>query len=321
MEKNQIARISCLAVALWLFAALPLGAQRLEKVPFGDFEHWAERHIKESAILGGEIKTLWVVGPDEVVEGNRAYDYSKTVWASSNAYAKVGGVTKTSLSVWPEDGPSGRCAHLKTVFASCRVAGVVNIEVLATGSLYWGKMLEPVTGVKDPYSFMDWGIPFTGRPSALVLDYKAVLPNTGMLTKGTTFSHKQFPGKDPAQLLLVLQHRWEDADGRIHALRVGTAVRRIGKSTDGWILHSRVPVEYGDISSSPGFKPWMGLMGNLLYAVNSRGKRVPILEEGWAPEGTPVTHAVLNISAGCAGTFTGELGNELWVDNICLEYP
>ena len=299
-------------------SVLPLGAQRLEKVPFGDFEHWTERHITESALVGGDVKTLYVVGPDEVIEGNKAYDYKRTYWASSNAYAKVAGVTKASLSVWPEDGPSGKCARLVTILAACKVAGIVNVEVLATGSLFWGRMLEPVTGVKDPYSFMDWGIPFTGRPSALVLDYKTVMPCSGMLTKG----HKQIAGKDPCQVMILLQKRWEDEDGRVHALRVGTGFLRVHSSTD-WVKRARVKVQYGDIRSSSSYQSYMDLRAGseALYTVNSRGKRVPILEEGWAPADTPVTHAIMHIGAGSQGAFTGEIGNEIWVDNICLEYP
>ena len=316
MEKIQVALIGLLA------AVFPAHAQRTELVPFGDFEHWTVRHIKESAILGGETKTLYVVGPDEVIDGNKVYDYSRTIWASSNAYARVSGVTKTSVTVEPESGPTGKCARLDTRFASCRVAGLVDIKVLATGALYWGKMLEPVTGVKNPYGFMDWGIPFTKRPSALVLDTKAELPNTGTLVRGTTFSHKEFPGEDPCQIMLLLQNRWEDAEGNIHALRVGTAFRRIARSTDGWTRNFRVPVTYGDASKQSGYRDYMGLMqgSRTLYAVNSRGQRKPILEEGWASPDTPVTHAVLQITAGSRGAFTGALGNTLWVDNIRLEY-
>ena len=40
-----------------LAACLPVQAQRVETVRFGDFEHWTVRHIKESAVLGGEVKT------------------------------------------------------------------------------------------------------------------------------------------------------------------------------------------------------------------------------------------------------------------------
>ena len=317
MGKGTIAALLMLAISL------PGYAQRTELVPFGDFEHWTVRHIKESAILGGEVKTLYVVGPDETIDGNRAYDYSRTVWASSNAYARVSGVTKTSVTMEPDDGPTGKCARLSTRFASCKVAGLVEIKVLATGALYWGKMLEPVTGVKDPYAFMDWGIPFTQRPSALVLDGKAELPDTGMLVRGTTFSQKEFPGKDPIQVMLLLQHRWEDEQGNIHALRVGTAIHRISKTTGGWFKNLRVPVIYGDARQDARYHDYMGLLQGerRLYALNSRGQRKPILEEGWAEADASVTHAVLQITAGSRGAFTGALGNTLWVDNVRLEYP
>ena len=317
MEKIQV------TLLLLVASLLPAFAQRTEPVQYGDFEHWTVRHIKESAILGGSVKTLYVVGPDETIEGNKVYDYSRTIWASSNAYARISGVTKTSVTAEPDNGPTGRCARLTTRYAECKVAGLVEIKVLATGALYWGRMLEPVTGVKNPYAFMDWGIPFTKRPSALVLDVKAELPNTGVLVRGTTFSKQEFPGDDPCQLMLLLQQRWEDEDGNIHALRVGTGFRRIGKSTAGWSKDFRVPVIYGDARKDAGYRDYMGLLqgSRALYAVNSRGQRKPILEEGWAEPGAPVTHAVLQITAGSRGAFTGALGNTLWVDNVRLEYP
>jgi hypothetical protein len=123
--------------------------------------------------------------------------------------------------------------------------------------------------------------------------------------------------------MLLLQHRWEDEDGNIHALRVGTAVHRISKSTGGWIKGLRVPVIYGDARGDSRFRDYMGLLQGkqTLYALNSRGQRKPILEEGWADADRPVTHAVLQITAGSRGAFTGALGNTLWVDNIRLEYP
>ena len=315
-------KVEKIGLLLLLATALPLSAQRIETVPFGDFEQWTVRHIKESGIIGGETKTIYVLGPEETFDGNRAYDYSRTPWASSNAYARVSGVTKTSLSVEPDKGADGRCAKLSTVFATCRVAGLVEINVLATGSLYWGKMYEPITGVSNPYANMDWGIPFTSRPSAILIDYKAFLPATGKLVKGTTFRKTEFPGEDPCQVMLLLQSRWEDAEGRIHAVRVGTAFLRVGKSTDGWVKDSRVPVWYGDIRKMPGYKPYMDLVGGerTMYATNSKGKRVPILEEGWGDADTPCTHAILHISSGCQGGYTGAPGNTFWIDNLRLEY-
>ena len=316
MEKVEM------TLLLLLLGAAPLSAQRVETVPFGNFEHWTVRHIRESSAVGGERKTLYVVGPDEVLEGNRVYDYSRTPWASSNAYAKVAGITKTSLSAEPDEGPTGRCAKLSTVFASCKVAGLVDIQVLASGSLYWGKMLEPVTGVKSPYSFMDWGIPFTERPAALLLDYKAELPASGTLTRGTTFRQTTFPGEDPCQVMLLLQERWEDEDGNIHARRVGTAFYRISRSSGGWVKDCRIPVIYGDARQSPQYRGYMDLLNgkNALYALNGKGKRTRIREEGWAEPGTVPTHAVLHIASGSRGAFEGEIGNTLWVDNVRLEY-
>ena len=316
MEKIQISILAFLCTCCTLFA------QRTELLPYGDFEHWTVRHIRESAVVGGEVRTLYIPGPDEVIDGNIVYDYARTPWSSSNAYARISGVTKTSVSVTPDDGPSGRCAKLSTVMASCRVAGLVDIEVLATGALYLGKMYEPIRGVRNPFGNMDWGIPFTSRPTAFLLDYKAYLPATGKLLKGTTFRKTEFPGEDPCVVMLLFQRRWEDSDGNIHAERVGTAILRIRRSTDGWVKDGRIPVIYGDARKHPGYQPYMDLVSGAgtLYAVNSRGKRVPIREEGWAAPDAPCTHAVLHIAAGCQGAFIGALGNTLWIDNLRWEY-
>ena len=315
MAKIQVT-IVCLLVCL------TASAQHYEKVPFGDFEHWAVRYITESQIIGGHEKTLYVVGPTDTIRGNEAYNYKNTIWSSSNAFAKVAGVVKTSTNVTPDKGPNGRCARLATQFASCKVVGLVNIKVLAAGSIYWGKMLEPITGVNDPYAFMDWGIPFTKRPKALVLNYKAIIPNTGKLVKGTTFRTTEFNGYDPAEILFILQNRWEDEKGNIHAKRVGTAVYHIDQTSKGWIKNFRIPVIYGDARKSKDYQSFMNLVSGdkTMYALNSKGKKKPILEEAWADANCPVTHAIMMITSGSLGAFIGALDNVLWVDEIRLEY-
>ena len=307
---------------LFLLAGLTAFAQRYEKVPFGDFEQWVVRYIDESQIIGGQRKTLYVVGPTDTIVGNEAYDYKKTIWATSNAYAKVMGVTKTSTNVTPDRGPTGRCAKLATQYASCKVAGMVNIKVLAGGSIYWGKMLEPITGVSDPYAFMDWGIPFTKRPKAMVLNYRSVIPNTGKLVKGTTFRTIEFDGYDPAEIMFVLQYRWEDEKGNIHAKRVGTAIYHVDQTSHGWISDFRIPVIYGDARKSPDYKPYMDLITGekTMYALNSKGKKKPLIEEDWADADCPATHAIMVITSGSQGAFVGALDNILWVDEIRLEY-
>lgn len=306
------------ALVFMLFVHSTVIAQRYEKVPLGDFEQWTLRHIKESAIIGGNTRDIYVVAPNDTISENKVFDYHNTIWASSNAYAVVVGVTKTSCSAMPDKGPTGKCAKLITCYASCKVLGLVNIKVLASGTLYWGKMLEPITSINNPYSYMDWGIPFTKRPKAVVLDYQSVVPNTGKVVKGL----RTVSGYDPEEIMLILQHRWEDKDGKIHAKRVGTAIYHIDKTSNGWVKNFRVPVIYGDATESPHYKEYMGLNNGekALYALNSKGKRTKIIEEGWASADTPVTHAVMSISSGSLGAFKGALDNILWVDNIRLEY-
>lgn len=309
---------------LILLMSLPLlvSAQRYELVPFADFEQWTVRYLTESRIIGGQEKTLYMVAPADTVRGNVVFDYKNTIWASSNAYARVAGVTKTSTNVTPEHGPKGRCARLATQMASCKVAGLVNINVLAAGSIFWGQIDEPISGVANPYAIMDWGIPFTKRPKAMVLDFKARIPNTGTLVRSTTFRASKFDGYDPAEIVLVLQNRWEDADGNIHAKRVGTAVYQVDKTTDGWVMDYRIPVIYGDARKSREYKPYMDLITGYknMYAFNSKGKKKVIIEEEWASPDCPVTHAIMWFSSGSCGAFIGALGNVLWVDEVRLEY-
>lgn len=307
---------------LCLLACLTASAQRYEKVPFGDFEQWAVRYITESKVIGGEEKIVYMVGPTDTIRGNVVYSYENTIWSSSNVYAKVMGVVKTSTNVTPDIGPTGKCAKMVSQMAACKVAGLINVKVMAAGSIYWGEMQEPVSGIKNPYAVMSWGIPFTKRPKALVFNYKAVIPNTGKLIKSTTFRASEFDGYDPAEVVLVLQHRWEDAEGNIHAKRVGTAMCQVEKSTSGWVMDCRLPVIYGDARESKDYKPYMDLISGYknMYAFNSKGKKKPIIEESWGDPNTPVTHAIMWFCSGSCGAFIGALDNVLWVDEVRLEY-
>ena len=307
---------------LFLLACLTATAQRYEKVPYGDFEHWTVRYVTESQIIGGQEKTLYVIGPTDTIRGEKVYKYKNTIWSTSNAFAKVAGVVKTSTNVTPDQGPTGRCAKLATQFAECKVAGLMNVNVLAAGSIYWGRMLEPITGVSNPYAYIDWGIPFTKRPKALVLNYRSVIPNTGKLVKGTTLRTTEFNGYDPAEILFILQYRWEDEKGNIHAKRVGTAVSHVDKTSNGWVKNYRVPVIYGDARKAANYKPYMELLSGekTMYAINAKGKKKPILEEAWAEADCPVTHAIMMITSGSHGAFVGAVGNVLWVDEVRLEY-
>ena len=301
---------------------LTIMAQTIEPIPFGDFEQWATRNIKESGVFGGNTKSIYNIGPQATIEGSKPYDYSQTIWCSSNTVADIIGMTKTSTSVRPEHYEGGTCARLETVLENCKVIGIINVKALSAGSILWGDAIEPLTSLDNPYSFYNWGIPFTKRPTALIVDFKAHINPNNIITHVSGNSLKTSEGEDPAEFRLLLQQRWEDADGNIYAKRVGTAEYLVKKSTDGWLTEFRIPVVYGDAHGAEGFNPLMDITNpdNPMYARNSKGKMVKIQEIGWAERDAQITHAVLLIASGCQPTFSGMLGNILWIDNLKLEY-
>lgn len=301
--------------------SLNVSAQKEELIKFGNFDQWLQRHIKESAIVGGAHKILNEVGPETTIEKNQAYvNMGGSPWATSNVYAKVCGVVKTNASVYPDVHPgNGKCAKLTTHIESCKAVGIVNISVLAAGSIYTGKLVEPVTSSKNPMSKLSLGVPFKRRPSALKFDYKVKVMEEPNRKKITGFSKdKTVPGQDYAQATCILQKRWEDEKGQIHALRVGTMVHRFSKSIDSWQEGKSFKIMYGDITKSADFKPYMGLVSgeSTFYTENSKGKNVPILEESWADADETPTHVIVKFDSSHGGAYIGSIGNTLWVDNV-----
>lgn len=317
----------------WIFFLLPLlvGATEesynpapgtIEPVPYGNLDHWITRIIKESAILGGETKTLYEIGPEQTIEGSKAYTKNEhSPWATSSVMANVMGIIKTSCSVFPEKRGDGYCVRLETRTERCKVLGMFNITVVAPGTIFVGEVDEPVRNTKNPLSKLMMGIPFVHRPQALLFDYKTI-PAT-QLVKATGFGKPEnLPGRDSAEVCLYLQHRWEDEQGNIFARRVATAYRKFGDRQEEWINDYEMPVLYGDISRSSDFKPYMKIVpaDASYYCKNSQGKVVPVQELGWAESGEEVTHLVLRFSASDKGAYIGSPGSKFWVDNIRFRY-
>ena len=63
-------------------------------------------------------------------------------WATSNVMARVAGITKTNTSVFPEKRGDGFCARMDTRMESVKVFGIVDITVLAAGSIFLGDVHE-----------------------------------------------------------------------------------------------------------------------------------------------------------------------------------
>lgn len=286
-------------VITFLFIALGAHAQeRIEPIPFGDFEHWKSSTIKESSLIGGQTKTLYKIGGS---------------WSSSNAHAKAFGIDKVSVSVTPEKRGEGTCCRMESTLETVSAIGI-DFKALATGSIFTGKMID-VVGMKqsnDPNSAIDMGVPFTGRPSALILDYKALIQDAAAVYAPAKTKVKEVAGRDKGHITLILQHRWEE-NGHVYAYRVGTAVQYINQTTD-WQNDFRLPIVYGDAG-----KASKELSNNRHKTHNSEGKMVCIEEVDFREDVQP-THLIIQISAGSMPPFTGCPGNTIWVDNIKLVY-
>lgn len=309
-------------IALIIAAAvLPsMRAEKVEPIRFGNFDSWVTREISESAVIGGNDKTIYEIGPTQTIKGNKPYSpLGGSPWATSNVYAKVMGVVKGSNAVFPDERPGhGKCAKLTTLLEHCKAIGLVNIDVTVAGSIFLGRMFEPIKSTSNPYSKMEMGIPFTKRPKALSFDYKLVIPTGNERLYSSGFSKKKtLPGHENAEVYILLQRRWEDEDGNLHARRVGTGCEVFKNSSNGWVNSHRIPVIYGEDGAKA-----MGLITkeNSHYARNSKGKMVPVIEEGWdAPDATP-THLLVMASAAEGEPFVGTIGMTMWVDNMALVY-
>ena len=201
------------------------GTGKMEYIQFGNFDSWLVRNIKESKMIGGKTKTLYEIAPAATWNNNNPYaNAGGSPWATSNVMARVSGITKTNVSVYREARAGhGYCAKLYTHLEECKVVGLINIKVLAAGSIYLGQTQEPITGTKNPMSKLDAGIKFTKKPKAICFDYKVKLSGQPNRVRQTGFSKvSTVEGIDMPDCILYLQKRWEDENGNIHALRIGS---------------------------------------------------------------------------------------------------
>lgn len=296
---------------------------RKEPIKYGDFSSWIKRDIHESAVLGGNHKTVYEIGPAQSISGNKPYsNLGGSPWATSNVYAKVSGVVKASNAVEPCKRGSNTCAKMQAKMEHVKVLGLLNMDVMVAGTVFLGQIFEPITSTKTPFGKMEMGIPYTKRPKALVFDYQVDMPASNTRVKSTGLGKKKtLQGRDNAEVYVLLQKRWEDKDGNLFAHRVGTGRERYSKSVP-WTAGHELPIHYGDITKQPFYKPWMGLLSGdkAYYARNSKGKLVPVQEVGWAPADAVPTHVLVMASSSCGEPFVGTEGLTLYIDNIAFGF-
>lgn len=307
---------------LLMICSLPGIALRLEPIKYGNMESWYTRDISESAVLGGKTKRLYEIAPAGHTTGNKPYrNLGSSPWATSNVYAKVMGIVKASNAVEPAVVNGSKMAKVQAKMEEVKALGI-NMDVMVAGTIFLGELVEPVSSTKAPFAKMSMGMPYTKRPQALVFDYKVDMPAVNTRVKATGLSAKKtLQGRDQAEVYVLLQKRWEDAAGNIHAQRVGTGRERYSKSIPFTRGHE-LKIHYGDITGKPFYKPYMGLLNGAkaYYARNSKGKLVPVQEEGWAPENTVPTHALVMASSSCGEPYVGTEGITLYIDNVAFGF-
>ena len=313
-------RTNC--IGFLLAACCSLQAQiHEEAIPFGNMDQWVKREIKESSIIGGNLKNIYAIGPTQTIKGEVAYKpLGGSPWATSNVMAKVVGIVKTNSSVFPEKRGDGFCARLDTHMEGVKAFGLVDITVLAAGSMFLGEVHEPIKSTKNPNAMLNMGIPFNKKPKAVKYDYKVHIVDKETRIRATGFSRiTDIEGKDKAAVVLLLQKRWEDKKGNVYAKRVGTFVIHYNKSCD-WHNEATYPILYGDITNHSNYCTEMALDKNDHFTINSKGKSVRVKEVGWAAPNEAPTHLILQFASSHGGAYIGTPGNSLWVDNVKLVY-
>lgn len=312
-----------LSSLLFLFAFVAKAQnEKVELLPLGNMNNWMVREIKESFIIGGNTQYLYeITEKKDTLKDNTPYKNIKSPWATSSVLATVSGITKGSVTVYPEKRDKGFAARLETRIERVKVLGVVNINVLASGTIFLGEMIEPITDTKNPQSKLVTGIPFTKKPKAMQYDYKVTTGGPSRRVNGMG-KGSEVNRNDMAEIQILLQKRWEDSNGNVHAKRVGTGWERFDKSVKTWQNKHRLNVNYGDISKEKFYGSHMALRKgeDSYYTRNSKGKMVPIIEEGWGTADDEVTHLIIQFSSSNGGAYIGNTDSRLWIDNVGLVY-
>jgi hypothetical protein len=209
-----------------------------------------------------------------------------TIWDTANrAVAIVGDANTTREDL----GGGDFAAKMTSVEAPLIVR-------MAAATMFTGKFTDGFPSPTDPRSNIDFGTPFSGRPSAFKVDYRYLPGDSYEDADGNPLA-----GGDQCDIYVLLQKREGD-----QAQRIGTGwFRSDAEVADFTTLE--VDIKYGELTASdPEFE----------YADVHTDEG-----ESWGdPNDTP-THIIVVFSSSALGDFfTGAIGSELWVNNFELVY-
>ena len=322
MRRTRLFLLSALAVFL-----IPCHVMAQQDVvrkinEYGNFDRWSVREITESGIIGGQTKYLYEFygNPADTLRSGKTPFVAPDgyLWRTNNVLAVVAGIVKTNNTVFPEKRGDGYCARIETHIEEVKALGIVNMDVTCQGVMMVGVLHEPIRDTKSPMSKVDYGFRFHEKPKAVRLDYKADVGHE--VVRATGFTKKKNMGvPDWAEFTVVLQKRWEDEDGNVHALRVGTGIERVMQDVPEWKNGHEIEIHYGDITGKPFYEDYMGLKTDpdlVWYTRNSKGDIVVVQEEGWAGPDVEPDHMMIYFISSCGKAFYGGIGNTLWIDNV-----
>lgn len=286
------------------------------QLKYSDFDSWQVRNIKESFLIGGNVKQIYEIGKPDTINDNQPRKRDDSPWETSNSLIQAANVSKASSTVFPEKRGNGYCARIESKLEEVKVLGMVNLKCMASGSIFTGFLLEPIVSSENPMEYMMQGVPYTSKPKAIKFDYKAKVG--GKREYKSVAKSQSLEGANEAEISVVLQKRWEDENGQLHAKRVGTAYMRIKENVDSWINDFTLPIKYGDITKESDYQDYMGVdYENYPYwGINNAGVKMQISEKEYADPDEMPTHIIIRFSSGYGGAFCGALGDKLWVDNL-----
>ncbi|MCY1720046.1 PCMD domain-containing protein [Prolixibacteraceae bacterium Z1-6] len=292
------------------------------QIIYSNMDHWWSRKFKESGLIGGSTVHYFEPGPwDEQYQELEDPIPGLTPWSTSNVKAKVGVVTGNH-SVFHEPRGDGYCVRMETNLKKVVVLGVVNVKAIASGSIFTGGMVDPITDPEPPRRNTLMGIPFEHAPTAMQFDYKTIVGRNRQRATGG-LRVRDIDGRDKAEAYVILQNRVEDNDGNLTEKRVGTGWVRFDETTPDWVNDYQLKINYGDITDSNVFESYMGLIDDKdpFYSYNSKGDVVQYLESGWSSNPDDVTHIIVVFSASYeGGEYKGSPESKFWIDNVKFIY-
>ncbi len=313
----------------FIFSQLPLFSQIAHnewideqgQLNYSSMDFWYARNLVESKLLSGDTIHLFEVGLVDTVSDsyNLKLKDPNSPWGTSNVFTKMM-FDIGNTRVFPEKRGNGYCCRLETKIRSDNLIGF-KVDVLLSGTLFLGELIEPVHGIKDPIKNVSQGIPFNLKPKAVKFDYKYQVGKTRIKAANNI---SEAEGEDKAEFCVILQKRMEDKDGNVFATRIGGAREFYSDSQIEWVNGATYPVFYGDASKLEQYDPnTMGLIPSVgkVYVKNSKGKMMQMTETGWGnPEDVP-THMILYFTSSYQGIeYIGSTESVFWVDNIEFVY-